>query len=281
MCIYQLEKCYNKNVKFNQKEHLKKIARTGGLARIKLYGNPGTPSGRILGGQKARITHNSLTSSPFVARKFPPPIFSEDLSEFIGILLGDGGVSARQVTITLHKYDDKDYSDYVARLIKKVFRLHVLPKERIKENVNIIVLSRTLLVEFLKSMGIQSGSKIRNQDRIPYWIESNPDYKRKCLRGLFDTDGCFYVDKHVIKGKVYKNAGMNFTNRSIPLLEFFKSTLIESGFAPTQTSKYCIVLRRESDIVRYFGEIGCSNPKHVNKFRAYIEEKRKSVRVVE
>lgn len=268
-------------MKFNQKEHLKRIARIGGLARVRLHGNPGTSSGRLLGAQIAQHTHKLLPSSPFVPRKFHLPVFSEDLAEFIGILLGDGGVSERQVTITLHKEEDKNYSQYVARLIKKIFRISILPKERNTENVSVIVLSRTLLVDFLKSMGIQVGSKIRNQVRVPDWIENNIEYKKKCLRGLFDTDGCFYVDTHVMKGRVYKNAGMNFTNRSLPLLEFFKNTLVEAGFAPTQNSRYSIVLRKKLDIVRYFGEIGSSNPKHFNKFRAYFHQKRKSVRVVE
>ncbi|PIP55912.1 MAG: hypothetical protein CO183_01335 [Candidatus Zambryskibacteria bacterium CG_4_9_14_3_um_filter_42_9] len=128
-------------------------------------------------------------------------------------------------------------------------------------------------------MGIEIGSKIRNQVKVPDWIEDNLGYKKKCIRGLFDTDGCFYIDKHLIRGKVYRNAGMNFTNRSIPLLMFFKSVLTEIGFAPIQTSKYCVVLRKWSDIVRYFGEIGSSNSKHLNKFRAYATD-RKGVREV-
>ena len=260
-------------MKFNQKDHLKKIARKGGLARIRLYGNPGTSSGRKLGGQMAIKIHRHSTSSPFVARKFSPPSFSEDLSEFVGIVLGDGGVSARQVTITLHKHDDKDYANYVANLIKKIFNISIVPKERANQNVNTIVLSRTLLVEFLKSMGITVGSKTRNQVMVPDWIRGNLDCRKKCLRGLFDTDGCFYIDKHVIKNKIYKNPGMNFTNRSIPLLLFFKDTLTEMGFGPTQISKYSVVLRKEENIVRYFGEIGSSNPKHINKFRAYLQEK--------
>src|SRR3989344_1191345 len=122
-------------------------------------------------------------------------------------------------------------------------------------------------------MNISSGNKVKNQVDVPHWIKKNKFLRTFCIRGLFDTDGCFYVDKHFIRDKIYKNAGMNFTNRSVPLLQFFKNTLIEIGFAPTQTSKYCIVLRREADIVRYFSEIGSSNSKHINKFRAYLEEK--------
>lgn len=260
-------------VKFDRKKHLNKIARNGGLARVRLHGNPGTTAGRILGGLNSLKTHRNLKHSPFMPHKFITPPYSINLAEFIGILLGDGGISSRQVTITLHKSDDRDYAYYVSDLILKIFNIVAVPKERKNQNVNIIVLSRTLLIEFLNSMGIRVGSKIRSQARVPSWIEDSVHYKRKCVRGLFDTDGCFYIDRHLIKGKIYKNAGMNFTNRSVPLLRFFNNTLTQMGFVPTQTSKYCVVLRKGADIVRYFGEIGSSNPKHLNKFRAYQKEK--------
>jgi len=41
------------------------------------------------------------------------PERSSNLAEFIGIILGDGGITERQVTVTLHKHDDKDFCFYV------------------------------------------------------------------------------------------------------------------------------------------------------------------------
>ncbi|MFH1472891.1 MAG: LAGLIDADG family homing endonuclease [bacterium] len=260
-------------MKFNRKKHLKRIARKGGLARIKSHGNPGTPIGRKLGGLKSVAIQRKVKNSPFAPSLVIFPEHSTRLAEFIGILLGDGSITARQVVITLHKVDDKKYANYTARLAAKLFSLEVRPKERKKTNVNIVVLSRTLIVRFLNSMGLETGSKIRNQTGVPDWIKNNTGYRKMCLRGLFDTDGCFYVDKHVIKDKTYENAGMNFTNRSIPLLNFFKTTLDEMGFLPTQSSKYSITLRKEADIVRYFREIGSSNPKHSDKFKSYQYKK--------
>jgi hypothetical protein len=260
-------------MKFDRKQHLKIIASKGGKARMKIYGNPGTKVGRSLGGKRSSETHLNMDLSRFVARKVSPPSFSNDLAEFVGILLGDGGLSNYQVTITLNKSDDHEYTDYVARLTKKLFNVPLTIRERKEKNVNVIVVSRALLVKFLQSIGLKVGNKVINQVTVPKWILADQDFKKKCAKGLLDTDGCFYVDKHLIKGKLYKNAGINFTNRSLPLLEFFKNTLIELGYSPTHTLKFSVVLRKEADIVRYFDEIGSSNPKHLNKFRAYIEEK--------
>src|SRR3989344_3154088 len=106
-------------MKFDQREHLRKIGRKGGLSRMRLYGNPGTKLGRSLGGQKSLQTHRLNGASPFVVRKILIPSFSSDLAEFIGIVLGDGGITSRQVVITLHKDDDRDYAEYVVGLVKK------------------------------------------------------------------------------------------------------------------------------------------------------------------
>lgn len=51
---------------------------------------------------------------------FNQPPYSLELAEFIGIILGDGSLSKNQLTITLHKFDDKDFISYVKNLIKRL-----------------------------------------------------------------------------------------------------------------------------------------------------------------
>ena len=247
--------------------------RLGGLRRNELYGNPGTANGRSLGGKNSVKVQNDNPHSPFKRKFMLVPRPSSDLSEFIGILLGDGGVSTRQINITLHKIDDREYALYIAKLIEKILRLKVTIRERRNENVNIITVSRTDLVDLLNSMGVKSGNKVRNQTGVPRWIEINKQFSLACIRGLFDTDGCVYVDKHIVKGKIYKDLGLNFTNRSLPLLSFFKKVLKQVGLSPTQKTKYSVFLRREKDIVRYFEIVDSSNPKHLGKFRSYFIDK--------
>ncbi|MCR4311443.1 MAG: hypothetical protein NUV54_02650, partial [Candidatus Taylorbacteria bacterium] len=225
--------------------------RVGGLRRIALYGNPGTASGRSLGGLRSLATHKKKLSSPFNARKIFLPQLCPDLAEFVGIVLGDGGIQKRQIIITLHKEDDKAYSRYVVRLINKLFRVKPSIVPRSGKKAVDIILSRVASVQFLQSKGLFVGDKVKRQVDVPKWIKESKTFESSCLRGLFDTDGCFYVDKHVIKGKVYLNCGMNFTNHSLPLLYFFKQTLTERGYHPTQRTKFSVFLRREDEIIRY------------------------------
>lgn len=250
-----------------------KSGKLGGIERIRMYGNPGTQKGRSLGGLHSILTHNKNLNSFFLPKKVETPLYSEKLAEFVGIVLGDGGITKRQICITLHKYDDREYASYVINLIKFLFKLDIKIKERKNATVNIIVISRTNLVSFFEKMNIKSGNKVKNQVQVPEWIKNNQNYSKACIKGLLDTDGCFYLDKHHSKHKTYINPGINFTNHSLPLLNFFKKSLIDLGFHPTQTTPYCIFLRKENDIVRYFSDIGSANEKHLKKFEAYMLNK--------
>lgn len=250
-----------------------KSGKLGGLKRNILYGNPGTAFGRRLGGLRSQMTHQNKNLSPFKAREVFLPLFSSELAEFIGIVLGDGGIQKRQVVITLHKEDDKKYSCYVKELVEKLFLFTPSVIGRRDENIINVILSRVAVVRFLQKTGLFIGNKVQHQVDVPEWIKRDKIFRLHCIRGLFDTDGCFYVDRHVIKGKVYINCGMNFTNHSLPLLSFFKQTLLENGYHPTQRTEFSVFLRKEKEILRYFREIGSSNEKVINRFNKYFLDK--------
>ena len=184
-------------------------------------------------------------------------------------------MTKRQVTITLHRFDDRGFVTYVENLFNELFKIKPSIYER-KNTINIVV-SRTKLVQFLTDMGFCVGSKVKQQVNVPTWIEESELFTKSCLRGLFDTDGCFFVDKHRHKDKVYYNCGMNFTNRSLPLLSFFRTKLEQFGFNLTVNNEFCVFLRRENQIIRYFREIRSSNPKHLDKFKKYFKKKRGEV----
>ena len=90
----------------------KKAASIGARRRYKKYGNPGTSEGRRKGGIKSQ---KKFRENPEYAKKLgikvrkviKKPEKSVALSEFIGILLGDGGITNSQVTITFNRKTDK------------------------------------------------------------------------------------------------------------------------------------------------------------------------------
>lgn len=256
--------------------HIRAAGKKGGINNYSLHGNPGTSEGRSRGG---KISSKKFSQNPSLAKKtgfiirkniaFPKK--STRLAEFIGIVLGDGGISKYQTVITLHNTDDREFALYVAELIKSLFNIRAGLYKR-HSIVNIVV-SRKNLIEFLLKQGLQIGSKVKNQIDVPSWIKEKNTYTKSCVRGLFDTDGCFYIDKHAHNDKIYANPAINFTNRSSPLLIFFKITLEKFGFHPTQGTKYSISLRREKEIYNFFKDVGSSNPKHIKKFVKYFTQK--------
>ena len=254
--------------------YISKAGRAGGLATFRKYGGIGNEEYRKKKWiewweKKGKFNPKQY----FLPKDITFPKESDKLAEFIGIVLGDGSISERQVSITLNKVDDLEFSFYVKNLIDNLFSVKSSVYKEQKQSVLNIAVSRTKLVNFLLKMGLKVGSKVRQQIEVPKWIKKSKSFIKFCLRGLLDTDGCFYVDKHKYKDKIYFNCGINFTNRSFPILNFFKDNLIKFGYHPTQNTKFSIFLRREEEIIRYFKDIGSSNPKHLNKFQNYFKNK--------
>ncbi len=57
------------------------------------------------------------------------------------------------------------------------------------------------------------------------------------IRGLFDTDGCVYLDHHIIKGKIYGNIGWTITTYADTLMAGILTLLNGLGFSPSNTKK--------------------------------------------
>ena len=257
------------------------ISKKGGLARIHLYGNPGTVAGRRLGGLNSVAIQNKVPTGFKLLRPIVFPRESVKLAELLGILAGDGHVGKYQVMMTTSSISDLEHAQYTKELFEQLFNIPVSVIRRKDKNAIVIVVSSKEVCRFLVRKGLIQGNKVKMQLDIPNWIRSHDTYRQAFIRGLFDTDGCVYVDAHVIRNKHYRNIGMQFTNRSLPLLRAFKGGLEEVGLTPTQTTKFAVFLRREKDIWAYFRIFGSSNSKHLGKLEAYLISKRRGVRVVE
>ena len=83
------------------------------------------------------------------------------------------------------------------------------------------------------------GNKIRNNVGIPSWIFSDKKYILKCLKGLFETDGCFHEDK-----KNYTRC-MEFKNYCKRLRKDTYNILLGLGFNPQIGSNYVRLARKD------------------------------------
>lgn len=256
------------NKYLNDYWHAPIAARLGRQAVTKKYGHIFiAPEVRKIAAYKAMATRIASGDTFYSAKQITYPTYSESLAEFIGIVLGDGSITKNQVTITLHKNDDAEFVLYVVKLIHSLF--DVAPSVAEREMVKNIVVSRKKLVMFLQDAGLVIGNKVYQQVDVPKWIKQNIKFSIACARGLFDTDGCIYVDKHTYKDKIYRHCGLTFRNYSFPLLNFFKNILRQHLLNPTQGNLTSVTLRKGEEIKKYFKIIGSSNPKHLNKFQKF------------
>ncbi len=235
--------------------------------RMEMYGPPGTPEGRSKGGtasQLRRTTNPELYKNSLIIFKnrFNYPLESPELAEFIGIMLGDGGVSRNQIKITLDMNVDKEYASVVRNMIKNLFGKDPSIYVRKDFNALTICLTGVDLVNYLVSKGLCIGSKMRANIGLPKWIKSNPTYSKLCIRGLVDTDGCLFIHKYRFKEKnEYRYKNICFVSAIPKLMDDVRKQFKLLGYSPKgKGTKLFLYNQREA--IRYLDEIGTSNPKN-------------------
>lgn len=259
---------------------VKKAAHLGGIRYVELHGNPGTLEGRRRGGT---TTQNKFKKDPTYAKKIgfilrkniKCPDKSPLLAEFIGMMIGDGGIRNNyQITISFNGEKDRDYAIYIQRMVKNLFGISSTEYIRKQKGAADIVVTSRNLVEFLEKTGIKKGNKVLNQINIPNWVFECEEYQSASLRGLFDTDGCVYQHNYTVRGKKYSYAKMCFRNYSLPVLLSLKKILENLGFHPTiDRRQKSVYLHSFSEVNKYFLEIGTSNPRYYNRYNKFLSKK--------
>lgn len=219
--------------------------------RLKRFGIKPCPE------KKARYLNRSY-------RVIVPKGYSEKLSEFIGILLGDGHLSSTQVIVYVNSFET-DYIFHVQKIITELFgdspHTSSASSTRVKKHHVIdIRIGSVNLVRYLFRMGLVKD-KVAQQVDIPKWIFTNRKYRIGFLRGFFDTDGSIYKLRFGVQ-ICYKNA-------SAPLLGSTRKILLGLGYKPSQITYRSLYLTRKEDLCRFFKEVEPTNQKHINRAKSF------------
>ncbi len=198
--------------------------------------------------------------------------YSEELAEFIGIMLGDGNIKlpkkgdrGYRIRICGNSETDRDYLlNYVNPLSIKLFGVEFSIYYHPCSKAIYLTKSNKHLYYTLLHFGLKPGNKKINSVSIPNWIFSNKKYIKACIRGLLDTDGS--VSKHK-----NRNYTLIWFKSAIPnLRKDFSNSMDILGYriakwtGQTDTLQTCIAAR--GMLRKYKEEIGFSNPKHERKF---------------
>jgi len=239
-------------------------ASTGGKIVWAKYGRIGDPEKRKKKWYEWWKTKGRFMGL-FVTKPIKKPRKSKELAEFAGIMIGDGGITKNQVTITLHYKDDREYGEFVIALIKNLFNVPVGTsryQSAMKYNI-----SRTKLVRFcVEKLGLKQGNKIKQKVDIAAGVKQNKLYSITCVRGLIDTDGCIFTHCYKVNGKWYSYKKLAFTSYSKPLRQSVFNILKNNGLNPRLAANRDVRLDSIKDMNRYFQIIGSHNPKHLKRY---------------
>lgn len=184
------------------------------------------------------------------------PVYSKELAEFIGIMLGDGKLSHFQVLVTLGN-KEIDYAEHVVNLIEKLFLIKAKVALR-ATGYRDVYIGSTVVSKWLQDQGLVFN-KVKYQVDIPCWVFTKKEYMKACLRGFFDTDGSLYSLRYGYQ--------ISFTNYSEPLLTSLRKMLFELQYSPSCISSHKVYLTKKEDIKRFFKEIQPQNSKHSTRYK--------------
>jgi hypothetical protein len=162
--------------------------------------------------------------------------------------------------------DDKEYVEYVVRLVSRLFGYQPSVVEHPEQTVTRVIITGVLFVKMMEGFGLIVGNKTKNQVGVPDWIKPDKKLLRACVRGLFDTDGGTFTHKHWVKKYNYCHFGMTYTSACKPLLSSFKNCL-ELDDIKSYGKRDCLFVYRVGDIGRFFSIYQTKNLKHV--YRLY------------
>lgn len=197
--------------------------------------------------------------------------------ELYGVLMGDGWLgkypyknhSNHVIGISGHSILDRDYFYHCKKIILDLFGRDISIKEKPKNAIELYFTHQVLWKFISEELGFPVGKKL-GKLKIHEKIISLGDNKIKhVVRGIFDTDGSFFMDK------VYKYSYPNIEIEMLEprLLDQVEKFLRRNGFKP-QRRPIRIRLKGITQVKKWMNFIGSSNPKHFNKYNKWLKQAR-------
>lgn len=188
-----------------------------------------------------------------VYKSFPK---SEDLAEFIGVILGDGNISSFLRTerlIIVGNTNNMGFIKHYNNLTFKIFN----KKPTISKIKDTNAIRISLYQKFIaKRLGIPTGNRYKYQFILPKWISKKRVYMIKLLKGLFEAEGSLSIHK-----KTY-TYNFQFKNINQSLLRTVTNGLIYLGYNP-EVRIDSIRLRKRKEVDSF---------KNLIRFRQYRAE---------
>lgn len=219
--------------------------------------------GQVKGGKKSKGKE---------LKKINFPNKSYQLSEFVGIMLGDGNIFSKTypnttvncIRVAGNLKNEKPYLlEFVKPLMETLFKVEASVYRDEEGNELLLAIHGKNMIKFMKKIGVPPGNKVKNEIGIPKWIFGRKSYLRSCTRGLIDTDGTIYA----LKPHYPNLLQISFKNNNQRLLSDLRVSLQKLGYHPSKISARNVYLSRQKEIERYVRKIRFNNPKNRKRYR--------------
>lgn len=214
-----------------------------------------------------------------------PERMNSDLAEEIGLHIGDGSMNiyynkGRKGLFQLRGHirdDKKHYQNRVRELYKKLYNINVNIREMKSTGVIGFQIWSDAIVNFKNQIfGLPLGKKCNIT--IPEIIQYKK-YFFSFMRGLFDTDGCVYIENK--NEKPYPRIEIATTSKPlclqiVTLLRKYRINVSYYEYKRKElnwNNLYTIALRGFLSLNKWFEIIGSNNPKHIVKYNLILRNK--------
>lgn len=203
-------------------------------------------------------------------------------AEFIGIFIGDGSLNIREwknsyeFKFTGNIKDEQEYyNEHVSKLVTKILGRKINGKNLdCGRSYGLYFCSKQLSFE-LNRIGIYGGSKAATIE-IPKTIVESDELSIQCLRGIFDTDGCFRTKKNnypvitlVSKSKKLIQQIDEILDRlEIKHCMCFDIQVYDKRYNRIYT-KNALYINGRINTKKWFDIVGTNNPKNRIKYEKY------------
>ncbi len=216
-----------------------------------------------------------------------PEKIDEDLSEEIGLHLGDGsmnfyknkGVLKGCYQLRGHISEDKSHYDTrIKGLYQKLYGLNLKMKRMPSTGVYGFQIWSDGIVNFKsKVLGLPLGNKLYS--RIPSFISKKESMNISFIRGFFDTDGCFNVERRRDRKKVnpricISNTSMfvlNEISKILNLLDIKNSLYRYKRPEKNWNDLYHLSVKGDLMVSKWFRIIQPNNQKHNERYQSYLD----------
>ena len=213
-----------------------------------------------------------------------PEESSEELSEEIGLHIGDGSMNFYKYnnkfrglySLRGHLKDDRTHYEFrIKQLYEDLFNLKLSLREMKSSGVFGFQKWSNALVTFKKRLGLSLGVKYKID--IPRFILKS---RKSCLcvtRGIFDTDGTIYLEKknnslypRVIIGTISKQLAFRL-KKLISGFDINATLYTERRAHKGWNDFFVISVRGDKMLHKWMETINPANPKHMKKYQFYLD----------